>query len=113
MKVCLSRGRTHLRIHRLQSYGVPFEVDSTFASSYIQAPLELDADVVVHSTTDSLIGHSDLPGGAVITDDYGIFGNLAFLRRPDSETCSHRSTATSSREGARRCRNAIAPPPIR
>jgi len=41
-------------------------VDSTFASPYLQQPLSLGADIVVHSTTKHLGGHSDLIGGAVI-----------------------------------------------
>lgn len=62
-------------------HGVPFGVDSTFASPYFQAPLELGADLVVHSTTKYLNGHSDSIGGAVITDDDGIFEKLAFAQR--------------------------------
>ena len=58
-----------------------FGVDSTFASPYYQAPLELGADVVVHSTTKYLNGHSDSIGGAVITDDGGVFEQLAFAQR--------------------------------
>ncbi|WP_226042758.1 aminotransferase class I/II-fold pyridoxal phosphate-dependent enzyme [Natrinema sp. DC36] len=58
-----------------------FGVDSTFASPYYQAPLELGADVVVHSTTKYLNGHSDSIGGAVITDDSGVFEQLAFTQR--------------------------------
>ncbi|QCJ45833.1 PLP-dependent aspartate aminotransferase family protein [Haloprofundus sp. MHR1] len=58
-----------------------FGVDSTFASPYYQAPLELGADVVVHSTTKYLNGHSDSIGGAVITDDGEVFERLAFAQR--------------------------------
>ncbi|WP_306059112.1 trans-sulfuration enzyme family protein [Natronococcus wangiae] len=58
-----------------------FGVDSTFASPYYQAPLELGADVVVHSTTKYLNGHSDSIGGAVITDDGGVFEQLAFAQQ--------------------------------
>ncbi|KZX49700.1 aminotransferase class I/II-fold pyridoxal phosphate-dependent enzyme [Haloarcula hispanica] len=58
-----------------------FGVDSTFASPYYQAPLELGADVVVHSTTKYLNGHSDSIGGAVITDDDEVFEQLAFAQR--------------------------------
>jgi cystathionine gamma-lyase len=60
---------------------VLFGVDSTFASPYYQAPLELGAEVVVHSTTKYLNGHSDSIGGAVITDDDGVFEQLAFAQR--------------------------------
>ncbi|MDS0296903.1 trans-sulfuration enzyme family protein [Halogeometricum luteum] len=58
-----------------------FGVDSTFASPYYQAPLDLGADIVVHSTTKYLNGHSDSIGGAVITDDNGIFEQLSFAQR--------------------------------
>ncbi len=44
-------------------------VDNTFASPYFQRPLELGADVVMHSTTKYINGHSDVVGGIVITDD--------------------------------------------
>ncbi|MFC7009526.1 trans-sulfuration enzyme family protein [Halalkalicoccus salilacus] len=62
-------------------HGIPFGVDNTFASPYFQAPLELGADIVVHSTTKYLNGHSDSIGGAVITDDDALFENLAFAQR--------------------------------
>jgi cystathionine gamma-lyase len=62
-------------------HGVPFGVDSTFASPYFQAPLELGADIAVHSTTKYLNGHSDSIGGAVVTDDDEIFENLAFSQQ--------------------------------
>ncbi|GCF15884.1 cystathionine beta-lyase [Haloarcula mannanilytica] len=58
-----------------------FGVDSTFASPYYQSPLKLGADVVVHSTTKYLNGHSDSIGGAVITDDSGVFEQLSFAQR--------------------------------
>jgi len=73
-------------------------VDSTFASPYYQAPLELGADVVVHSTTKYLNGHSDSIGGAVITDDSGVFEQLAFRAAGWAlGICFRRSTATSLR----------------
>jgi cystathionine beta-lyase/cystathionine gamma-synthase len=49
--------------------GVPTVVDNTFASPYNQRPLELGIDVVVHSTTKYLNGHSDVVGGMVVTGD--------------------------------------------
>ncbi|MBP1987311.1 cystathionine gamma-lyase [Halolamina salifodinae] len=61
--------------------GVPFAVDSTFASPYCQAPLELGADIVVHSTTKYLNGHSDSTGGAVITNDDRIAERLGFAQQ--------------------------------
>ncbi|NTV06367.1 MAG: aminotransferase class I/II-fold pyridoxal phosphate-dependent enzyme [Chlorobiaceae bacterium] len=49
--------------------GILLAVDNTFLSSYFQRPLELGADIVVHSTTKYLGGHSDVIGGAVVTSD--------------------------------------------
>lgn len=49
--------------------GIRTVVDNTFATPALQAPLALGADVVVHSTTKYLGGHSDVVGGAVVTDD--------------------------------------------
>jgi cystathionine gamma-synthase len=53
-------------------------VDNTFASPYLQQPLALGADVVVHSTTKYLGGHSDVVGGAVVTRDPEIGEQVAF-----------------------------------
>jgi cystathionine gamma-synthase len=55
-------------------------VDNTFASSYLQTPLALGAVVVVHSTTKYLGGHSDVVGGALITDDSELAEALAFAQ---------------------------------
>ncbi|MGD0079856.1 MAG: cystathionine gamma-synthase [Methanoregula sp.] len=53
-------------------------VDNTFASPYFQQPIALGADVVVHSTTKYINGHSDSIGGALITSDEELFRNLRF-----------------------------------
>ncbi len=53
-------------------------VDNTFASPYLQQPLALGADVVVHSTTKYLGGHSDVVGGALIVNDAALGDELAF-----------------------------------
>ena len=53
--------------------GALLAVDNTFASPYFQRPLELGADIVVHSTTKYLGGHSDVVGGAVVDDDEAIY----------------------------------------
>lgn len=55
-------------------------VDNTFATPYLQRPLELGADVVVHSVTKYLGGHSDLIGGAIVTSDVELSERLAFLQ---------------------------------
>ncbi|NHN47991.1 aminotransferase class I/II-fold pyridoxal phosphate-dependent enzyme [Halostella sp. JP-L12] len=62
-------------------HDILFGVDSTFASPYYQAPLELGADIVVHSTTKYLNGHSDSIGGAVITDTEEVYEQLAFAQQ--------------------------------
>jgi cystathionine beta-lyase/cystathionine gamma-synthase len=56
-------------------------VDNTFASPYLQRPLELGADVVVHSTTKYLGGHSDVIGGFIATNDAGLAEQLRFLQK--------------------------------
>src|SRR5262249_6224321 len=55
-------------------------VDNTFATPYLQRPLELGADIVVHSTTKYLGGHSDLIGGFAATRDPTVAERLAFLQ---------------------------------
>jgi cystathionine beta-lyase/cystathionine gamma-synthase len=55
-------------------------VDNTFATPYLQRPLELGADVVLHSTTKYLGGHSDVVGGAVVVRDTALHERLAFLQ---------------------------------
>ena len=55
-------------------------VDNTFASPYLQRPLDLGADAVVHSITKYLGGHSDVVGGAIIVPDPGLAGELAFTQ---------------------------------
>ncbi|HEY2645256.1 MAG TPA: cystathionine gamma-synthase [Galbitalea sp.] len=55
-------------------------VDNTFASPYLQQPLGLGADVVVHSTTKYLGGHSDVLGGAVIVNDEELAEKVGFLQ---------------------------------
>jgi cystathionine beta-lyase/cystathionine gamma-synthase len=55
-------------------------VDNTFATPYLQRPLELGADVVVHSVTKYLGGHSDLVGGAIVANDDELIERLTFLQ---------------------------------
>ncbi|MEU0281244.1 cystathionine gamma-synthase [Streptomyces sp. NPDC088147] len=61
-----------------RSAGVKLVVDNTFASPYLQQPLALGADVVVHSTTKYMGGHSDVVGGALIVDDAELADELAY-----------------------------------
>ncbi len=60
--------------------GARVVVDNTFATPYLQQPLSLGADVVVHSSTKYLGGHSDVVGGIVLTDDDGLAESIAFLQ---------------------------------
>jgi cystathionine gamma-lyase len=61
--------------------GALLGVDNTFLSPYFQRPLDLGADLVVHSTTKYLNGHSDSVGGALVTDDEELLGEVTFLQR--------------------------------
>ncbi|MFC7214872.1 trans-sulfuration enzyme family protein [Saliphagus sp. GCM10025334] len=64
-----------------ESYDALLGVDNTFASSYFQRPLELGADVVAHSTTKYLNGHSDSIGGAVVTSDDDLADEIEFQQQ--------------------------------
>jgi cystathionine gamma-synthase len=61
--------------------GAMVVVDSTFATPYLQRPLELGADVVLHSTTKYLGGHSDVVGGFVATSDPTVAERLYYLQK--------------------------------
>ncbi|ANZ26163.1 cystathionine gamma-synthase [Rhodococcus sp. WB1] len=60
--------------------GSKIVVDNTFASPYLQQPLALGADVALHSTTKYLGGHSDVVGGALVTNDEELDTRFAFLQ---------------------------------
>ncbi|GAA3528768.1 cystathionine gamma-synthase [Aeromicrobium flavum] len=60
--------------------GAKLLVDSTFASPYLQQPLALGADIVLHSSTKYLGGHSDVVGGALVTNDAELDAAFAFLQ---------------------------------
>ena len=60
--------------------GLLVAVDNTFMSPYLQRPLELGADIVIHSTTKYLNGHSDGVGGAVVMNDSAMAERLKFLQ---------------------------------
>jgi cystathionine gamma-lyase len=64
---------------RLGADGPTLAVDNTFMSPYFQSPLDLGADVAVHSTTKYINGHSDSVGGAVITGDDALAEEASFL----------------------------------
>ncbi|SIR30030.1 cystathionine gamma-lyase [Haladaptatus litoreus] len=64
-----------------ESVGATLGVDNTFLSPYFQQPLELGADVVIHSTTKYLNGHSDSIGGVAVTSDEELANEIGFLQQ--------------------------------
>ncbi|MCB0192252.1 MAG: cystathionine gamma-synthase [Anaerolineae bacterium] len=89
-------------------------VDNTFASSYLQNPLALGADIVLHSTTKYLGGHSDVVGGAVMLNNTEIYEQLKFLQNaigsvPGPQDCwlVLRGIKTLAVRMERHCRNAL------
>ena len=62
-------------------HGVMVAVDNTFMSPYFQSPLELGADVVTHSCTKYLGGHSDLVMGVCMTNDEQLAERLHFIQK--------------------------------
>ena len=60
--------------------GATVAVDNTFASPYFQQPLSLGADIVVHSTTKYMGGHSDVVGGTAVTSDADLHERMAFYQ---------------------------------
>ncbi len=65
----------------VHSAGAQMAVDNTFASPYNQRPLALGADMVVHSSTKYLNGHSDVVGGIVVTNDDRVAEDLRFMQK--------------------------------
>ncbi|WP_040792039.1 cystathionine gamma-synthase [Nocardia paucivorans] len=93
--------------------GAKLVVDNTFATPYLQQPLLLGADVVVHSTTKYLGGHSDVIGGALVTDDAELDSAFAFLQNgagavpgPFDAFLTLRGTKTLGLRMDRHCDNA-------
>ncbi len=93
--------------------GVLLAVDNTFASPILQRPLELGADLVMHSTTKYVGGHSDVVGGAVVTRDPALAEQLAFLQNscgavPGPQDCylTLRGCKTLAIRMERHCSNA-------
>lgn len=66
--------------HITQARGLLFVVDNTFATPYVQQPLALGADIVLHSTTKYLNGHSDMIGGMLVTAREDLAEQLGFLQ---------------------------------
>jgi cystathionine gamma-synthase len=93
--------------------GALLVVDNTFASPYLQQPLALGADAVVHSTTKYLGGHSDVVGGAVAVADEELAARIAFTRNatggvagPFDSWLTLRGIRTLAVRMDRHCRNA-------
>lgn len=62
------------------AHGALAVVDNTFATPYLQRPFEFGADIVVHSTTKYLGGHSDVVGGALCVRDHAVYEQLKFYQ---------------------------------
>ncbi|MCD6639391.1 MAG: aminotransferase class I/II-fold pyridoxal phosphate-dependent enzyme, partial [Nocardioides sp.] len=93
--------------------GALLVVDNTFASPYLQQPLTLGADVVVHSTTKYVGGHSDVVGGAVVVRDLDLAEAIAFHQNsiggvagPFDAFLTHRGLKTLGVRMDRHCDNA-------
>ncbi|HYM81783.1 MAG TPA: PLP-dependent aspartate aminotransferase family protein [Candidatus Limnocylindria bacterium] len=100
---------------RAKRRGARVVVDNTFMTPYLQRPLSLGADVVLHSVTKYLNGHSDMLGGALITSDEGLAEQLRFLQNasgavPGPMDCwlALRGTKTLAVRMDRHERNAVA-----
>ena len=63
-----------------KKHGTLVVVDNTFATPYLQRPLELGADIVMHSATKFINGHSDMVGGIVAVNDDGLAERIAYLQ---------------------------------
>ncbi|MGD0061860.1 MAG: cystathionine gamma-synthase [Streptosporangiaceae bacterium] len=94
--------------------GAMLVVDNTFASPYLQQPLTLGADAVVHSTTKYLGGHSDVIGGAVVVADAELGEQVAFTQNatgavagPFDSWLTLRGLRTLAIRMDRHCRNAM------
>jgi len=98
-----------------KEHGVLTVVDNTFATPYLQRPLELGADIVTHSTTKFLGGHSDILGGAVIVNDEELHEKIRFIQfaagavsSPFDAWLTHRSIKTLAVRMDKHCSNAQA-----
>ncbi|MCP3918280.1 MAG: cystathionine gamma-synthase [bacterium] len=94
--------------------GAHLVVDNTFATPYLQQPLELGADLVLHSLTKYLGGHSDVVGGALVGNDPGLQEELAFFQNAAGGTGGAldaflvlRGTKTLAVRMERHCENAL------
>jgi cystathionine gamma-synthase len=93
-------------------HGAVTVVDNTFATPYLQRPLELGADIVLHSTTKYLGGHSDVLGGAVVLNEGELAKQIEFIQfavgavsSPFDAWLTHRSLKTLALRMDRHCFN--------
>jgi cystathionine beta-lyase len=70
-----------------KKHDVLLAVDNTFATPYLQQPLNLGADIVMHSATKYLGGHSDVVMGALVVNDKDLAENLSFLQNASGAVC--------------------------
>ncbi len=70
-----------------KSNNLTLVVDNTFASPYLQNPMDLGADIVTHSITKYISGHSDVVMGAIICNDDGLQEKLAFIQNTCGAVC--------------------------
>jgi cystathionine gamma-synthase len=98
-----------------KEHGALTVVDNTFATPYLQRPLEHGADIVSHSTTKFIGGHSDILGGAVIVNDAELHEKIRFIQfaagavsSPFDAWLTHRSIKTLAVRMDKHCTNAQA-----
>lgn len=70
-----------------KKHNILFAVDNTFATPYLQQPLDLGADIVMHSATKYLGGHSDVVMGALVVKDKGLADRLYFIQNASGAIC--------------------------
>jgi cystathionine beta-lyase/cystathionine gamma-synthase len=70
-----------------KKYGVMVAVDNTFASPYLQQPLTLGADIVMHSATKYLAGHSDVVLGSLVVNDEDLAARIGFIQNASGAIC--------------------------
>ncbi|MBB5517284.1 cystathionine gamma-synthase [Amphiplicatus metriothermophilus] len=97
-----------------KKHGLLVGCDNTFASPYCQRPLDLGADIVMHSATKYIAGHSDVVGGALVAKDNSLAERLAFLQNsvgaiqgPFDSFLALRGLKTLALRLERHCANAL------
>jgi cystathionine beta-lyase len=73
--------------HLARTHKVLLAVDNTFATPYLQTPLDLGADIVMHSATKYIGGHSDLVAGALVVKDKALAQRLYFIQNATGAVC--------------------------